>query len=71
MGLADFISQEDRVNVKFSDFYKLMQEAAKAELIVNALNNNVSTYLMREFLCIQDLEIEETPADGAARESNN
>lgn len=30
MGMADMFSAEDRVDVKFSDFYRLMKEAAKA-----------------------------------------
>ena len=33
MGLIDSFSAEDRVNVKFSDFYNLMKEAARAEMI--------------------------------------
>lgn len=33
MGLVDSFSAEDRVSVKFSDFYKLMKEAARAEVI--------------------------------------
>ena len=33
MGLIDNFSAEDRVPVKFSDFYDLMKEAAKAEVI--------------------------------------
>lgn len=33
MGLIDTFSSEDRVPVKFSDFYDLMKEAAKAEVI--------------------------------------
>lgn len=37
MGLADTFAAEDRVQVKFSDFYCLMRDAAKAELIMNAV----------------------------------
>lgn len=34
MGLIDSFSAEDRVSVKFSDFYNLMKEAAKAEVMI-------------------------------------
>lgn len=33
MGLIDAFATEDRVSVKFSDFYQLMKTAAKAEVI--------------------------------------
>lgn len=33
MGLADAFAAEDRVTVKYSDFYRLMKEAAYAECI--------------------------------------
>ena len=38
MGMADMFSKEDRVTVTFTDFYKLMKEAAKCELLMNAVN---------------------------------
>lgn len=41
MGLADAIGREDRVQVTFSDFYLLMREAAKAELLMNAVRCQV------------------------------
>ena len=33
MGLIDAFAEEDRVTVKYSDFYRLMKEAAYAEVI--------------------------------------
>lgn len=33
MGLLDSFSAEDRVTVTFSDFYRLMKEAARAEVM--------------------------------------
>ena len=38
MGMADMFSKEDRVTVTFTDFYRLMKEAAKCELLMNAVN---------------------------------
>lgn len=38
MGLIDSFSAEDRVSVKFSDFYNLMKEAAKAEVMIELAN---------------------------------
>ena len=33
MGIIDSFSAEDRVNVKRSDLYRMMKEAAKAEVL--------------------------------------
>ena len=41
MGLADAFGKEDRVQMTFSEFYKLMREAAKAELLMNAVRCQV------------------------------
>lgn len=41
MGLADVFSAEDRVQVKYSDFFEIIREAAAAELLINAVKTNV------------------------------
>ena len=41
MGLADAFSAEDRVSVKFSDFYHIVREATRGELITNGVKTNV------------------------------
>ena len=41
MGLADAFEKEDRVSVKFSDFYRLMRESVKAEFLMNAVTCRV------------------------------
>lgn len=41
MGLSDVLGKEDRVSITFSDFYALVKEAAKAELITNAVDSKV------------------------------
>lgn len=48
MGLVDAFGKEDRVEVTFSDFYKLMKEAVKAELVINAINCDVPHCFIRE-----------------------
>lgn len=48
MGLCDAIGPEDRVSVKYSDFYTLVREAAKAELVMNAVNCDVPHRYIRE-----------------------
>ena len=48
MGLVDAFSREDRVAVTFSDFYRIMRESAKSELIMNAVNCNVPHQFIRE-----------------------
>lgn len=50
MGILDAITAEDRVEVKFSDFYKMMLEGTKAELMMNAVNCDVPHQHIREML---------------------
>lgn len=48
MGLADAFGKEDRVDVKFTTFYAMMKECAKAELTMNAVNCDVPHKYIRE-----------------------
>lgn len=41
---------EDRVSVKFSDFYNIMKEATKGELMTNAVNADVPHVHIRGML---------------------
>ena len=41
MGLADAFSAEDRVSVKFSDFYNKMKGCTARELLTNAVKARV------------------------------
>lgn len=50
MGLADAFNAEDRVNVKFSDFYKLVQQAGKYENVMNGVKCNVPHRYIREMV---------------------
>lgn len=59
MGLADTFGREDRAEVTFSDFYKLMREASKAELVMNAVNCNVPHRYIREMASGKSEEPEE------------
>lgn len=46
--IMDAFSREDRVEVTFSDFYRVMRESAKSELLMNAVNCNVPHRYIRE-----------------------
>ena len=48
MGLIEAFTPEDRVNVKFSDFYALMREGSRAELMFNAIKCDVPHRYIRE-----------------------
>lgn len=50
MGLMDAFSSEDRVEVKFSDFYALMKETTKAELMTNGIKCDTPHAYMREMM---------------------
>ena len=46
--ILDAFAKEDRVEVTFSDFYRLMRESTKAEIVMNAVNCNVPHKYIRE-----------------------
>ena len=46
--IMDAFSKEDRGEVTFSDFYRLMKESTKAEIVMNAVNCNVPHRYIRE-----------------------
>lgn len=48
MGIVDAFSREDRVEVKFSDFYGLMKQAAQYEIAMNVVNCDVPHAYIRE-----------------------
>lgn len=48
MGLMDAFNKEDRTEVTFSTFYSMMKEAAKCELLMNAVNCDVPHKYIRE-----------------------
>lgn len=48
MSLVDAFKPEDRFNITYSELYTLTKEAAKAELILNAINCNVPHEFIRE-----------------------
>jgi len=48
--ILDAFAKEDRVEVTFSDFYRLMQESTKAEIVMNAVNCNVPYKYIREMV---------------------
>jgi dUTP pyrophosphatase len=48
MGLADSFAKEDRIPVMYSDLFKLLKEAAKSELVMNAVNCDVPHEYIRE-----------------------
>ena len=50
MGLVDAFGAEDRVQVKFSDFYKLMKQAAQYEIAMNAIGCDVPHRYIREMM---------------------
>ena len=62
MGLADAFNAEDRVNVKFSDFYKLVQQAGKYENVMNGVKCNVPHRYIREM--VSGVSEEPQQADG-------
>ena len=68
MGLMDNFTSDSPVTVKQPDYYEMVKEAAKAELITNAVNAEVPGYYIQamitgkkpDFLNTLDAEEEET-----------
>lgn len=55
MGIMDAFNPEDRVQVTFSDFYALMKQSVKADLMMNGVKNKIDydaiyTMMMGEHL---------------------
>ena len=50
MGIIDSFAAEDRVNVKFSDFYRLLKSSAASELLQNAVKCDVPHRYIREMI---------------------
>lgn len=48
MGFVDCFTPETKIEVKFADFFSLVKEATKAELMMNAVNCNVPHAYIRE-----------------------
>lgn len=59
MGIADTFGAEDRVQVKFSDFYRLVRESVKSEIAMNCFENNVPNEFARKIFNLpEDIESE-------------
>lgn len=48
MSFIDCFTPDTKIEVKFADFFQLVKEAAKAELMMNAVNCNVPHAYIRE-----------------------
>ena len=48
MGVMDAFEREDRAQVKMTTLYTMMKEAARSELVMNAVNCNVPHRFIRE-----------------------
>lgn len=70
MGLADSFAKEDRIPVMYSDFFRLVKEAAKSELVMNAVNCDVPHKYIRETMT-GTKESEPTEAESEANNNEN
>lgn len=59
MGIIDAINSEDRIQIKFSDFYNLVKSAAVVEFLRNGINADVPHYELRKILTGKNDELEE------------
>lgn len=50
MGLVDAFSAEDRIQVKFSDFFELVRGCTQRDQMLNAINCNVPHRYIREMV---------------------
>lgn len=59
MGLVDALSAEDRVDVKFSDFFRMAKAVAEVALLKNAIYAEVPYEEVRKMLTGKNSELEE------------
>ena len=50
MGVMDAFNPEDRVEMKFSDFYRLMESAANARAKLRYIENAVNTNVPNQYI---------------------
>lgn len=48
MGIVDAFKPEDRTEITYSNFYNLIKQAAKCEIVMNAVNCDVPHKYIRE-----------------------
>lgn len=68
MGLADTLGKDNRVEIKLSDFYRLVMEGTKSELLMNAVNCDVPHRHIREMATGKREEPESRPEEKAIEE---
>ena len=65
MGIMDAFKPEDRTEITYSNFYNLIKQAAKYEIVMNAVNCDVPHGYIREIMTGKKEEHkEEKPAMG-------
>lgn len=67
MSFIDCFTPDTKIEVKFADFFQLVKEATKAELMMNAVNCNVPHVFIRETMTGTQ---EETPEQREIRVIN-
>lgn len=61
MSLVDVFGKEDRTEVKFSEFFALVKQAAQYETVMNAVNCDVPHRFIRETMTGKKEEVPEIP----------
>lgn len=61
MSLVDAFAKEDRTEVKFSQFFALVKQAAQYETLMNAVNCDVPHHFIRETMTGKKEEVPEIP----------
>ena len=61
MSLVDVLGKEDRTEVKFSEFFALVKQAAQYETLMNAVNCDVPHRFIRETMTGKKEEVPEIP----------
>lgn len=61
MSLVDAFAKEDRTEVKFSQFFALVKQAAQYEILMNAVNCDVPHRFIRETMSGKKEEVPEIP----------
>ena len=58
MGLVDSFAAEDRVSIKISDLYRMMREAAYAEVVEELARkldgNKMTGYVIKKLVCEEE-----------------
>lgn len=68
MGIVDMFKPEDRMEITYSEFFELVKQAEKYEIVINGVNCNVPHRYIREMTSGVSEEPQQAAEEGEPEE---